>query len=203
MLTILSGVSLLVGVAVVVLWMRSYSGTTDVFMIPLGQQRQLMFTSHSGRWFEVTFLERWPAPVFDWWSGPGWKNVGPFKFWQSHRANKYGEFWMLEGQMAYPLESPGGPPSYERGYDQAVAFGYPGRAIGTSADWGRAIAREIRVPYTLVLIIGTVPGILLLGIFLRARRKQRQRFRNRLCLSCGYDLRATPERCPECGREAG
>lgn len=49
-----------------------------------------------------------------------------------------------------------------------------------------------------------VPYWLLTSLFLIFPACWLRRFRRRqrlgLCLNCGYDLRATPERCPECGR---
>jgi hypothetical protein len=51
-----------------------------------------------------------------------------------------------------------------------------------------------------------VPHWFLLSFFaviplmsLRRAWTRRQRARKRLCVNCGYDLRASPERCPECG----
>jgi hypothetical protein len=37
------------------------------------------------------------------------------------------------------------------------------------------------------------------AIALQRHRKRQRRIRNGLCLACGYDLRASGERCPECG----
>jgi hypothetical protein len=53
------------------------------------------------------------------------------------------------------------------------------------------------VPYWLpVLCLAAPPAASMLRWARRARRRQRG-----LCRQCGYDLRATPRRCPECGMD--
>jgi hypothetical protein len=46
--------------------------------------------------------------------------------------------------------------------------------------------------------LGVLPAAWAAAAVLRWRRHRRL-CRRGLCLACGYDLRATPERCPECG----
>lgn len=55
----------------------------------------------------------------------------------------------------------------------------------------------ICVPIWAVVSLAAVP-LLLVGV--RRRWIRRQRSRQGLCTVCGYDLRGTPGRCPECGR---
>jgi hypothetical protein len=53
-------------------------------------------------------------------------------------------------------------------------------------------------PYWCALLTLTIPAVGLVWMSLTARRRD-LRNREGRCVACGYDLRATPDRCPECG----
>jgi hypothetical protein len=55
--------------------------------------------------------------------------------------------------------------------------------------------QSLTLPYWLVMIISVVAPL----IWLRGAIRRRRVLPANICRQCGYDLRATPERCPECG----
>lgn len=59
-------------------------------------------------------------------------------------------------------------------------------------------SRGITMPDWFILMIGAAyPATRVSRLLSTARR--RRRFQLGLCVRCGYDLRATPDHCPECG----
>ena len=62
---------------------------------------------------------------------------------------------------------------------------------------GEIAIRPIVVPYAWIVALLGIPPLLRIGVMVR--RRLRIERRPGLCPTCGYDLRATAERCPECG----
>jgi hypothetical protein len=77
-----------------------------------------------------------------------------------------------------------------RGFEGFLGFGSVVSPAGVEpTSWA------VVVPHWFVaLITGVYPAMVLPGWVRRWRRGRRKQ-----CLACGYDLRATPGRCPECG----
>jgi hypothetical protein len=74
------------------------------------------------------------------------------------------------------------------------------RRLGTAAEY--ELGESVVLPLWFLLVVsGILPAV---GLVRRSGWwRKRSRVRRGLCVGCGYDLRASPGRCPECGLAAG
>ena len=166
----LSALSLLLCVAVCVLWVRSYRVGEAVYRE--GPLFRLAILSSKGQCSALRTT--YPASAAN----------GPARWKYSNR-----------GMWAEVTRRPGlyrADPAV-RCYGPVAGFGMFDKPAAGPTSMGAA-TREVFFPYwSLVGLTAAGPA---------AWYARRRRLRSRslgLCPACGYDLRATPERCPECG----
>jgi hypothetical protein len=71
------------------------------------------------------------------------------------------------------------------------------RLVPSGGGSYQTLSGEGRISYGVVVLMTSVLPIVWAAL---AVRDHRRRTRVGLCPSCGYDLRGTPDRCPECGK---
>jgi hypothetical protein len=162
--TLLSALSLVLCVATVVMWVRSYRvGDTYVWLPP--SRVDALQSGHGRLWYfraESIDQVNYPLPLETFPKG----------------------YWAIRPPPPPQLRS---KPNW-----QFVGFSYTEERPFTLR------LRTVAVPlWSLVAVLSAAPVAALMGIV--RRRRRRRRARAGLCRSCGYDLRATPGRCPECG----
>jgi hypothetical protein len=74
-----------------------------------------------------------------------------------------------------------------------IGFGF--RSTGAASEYGAESSWIIATPAWLILIVSLLMPLQRVFSFISRHRRKRRR----LCVHCGYDVRATPDRCPECG----
>ena len=103
--------------------------------------------------------------------------------------------WVEPGSLKYVTEHP--DRLRMRLDDLSRSTTMKWRVLGVE-HFNAGIVRSFSIPFAYIAL-----PLLALTLWLAQRiRVQRRRQRLGLCITCGYDLRESGGRCPECGREA-
>ena len=171
MLNLVTAQSLCVCLAACALWARSHRVNDRLFYQ----------TDHDARGCQRCYVLGWDRGVFE--------------FEHHHIADLGRAYAEQYGLHTDHREAATHSPPVPRDHASLLpGFGFlpPVTVAVPPATWWRY---SVYVPhYAVVLATAALPAAWLL----RRRRQKRMR-QSGLCTRCGYDLRATPGRCPECG----
>jgi hypothetical protein len=193
LLNILAALSLLLAMMTGWLWVRSYRGG-DVVGWPHGTTAVWTIVSLNGA-MSLKMLDETETPFTGTWRGdrrPGDDQL----FWESAATSN--KVWQVR-PLILPYEvgwyrTKGAFAAQQFSYQYRSQFSFQRVAVA-----GRKFA--ITMPHWAVAIALLLPSLPSVVLAVRSYAS-RGRTCAGLCSNCGYDLRASPERCPECGTTA-
>ena len=144
--------------------------------------------------------------AFDWTSVSANLGWGGITFRRTRTVNDTTEMRTTSGMSydSHPVEAGWEKPRVGTGtFRNWLGFGiWHGKGMTGSGPKPPTVFNQ---DFTFVHVPMCVPLLLTMAfplIALKRHRRQRRRLRLGLCQTCGYDLQATPQRCPECGTTA-
>jgi len=186
-LNLVALVSALLFVATCVLWVRSRTPRNDRFLLSVGR-----YHFEVGQYNTHQFLQtmgKWTGPAEARLSCAPMSDLDP-----SGRYEFYIEMGEISGWRALGFDGESGL-IHAWATEDGVPVGMSPRHIAVALPYWAIF----EPPFLAIAVATALTPLGWVAICLIARHQRLRRCKPAQCHSCGYDLRATPERCPECG----